>query len=108
MNINWKSTLEYLKSLQVTLHPRLEASTQLSHLTEGLHQTGKIMAWISSLRVAYSREYATRGVSEIQASKIIAATIDQEIFAAFRKVLVTTIDERKAWFRVSWTVGLQF
>lgn len=40
-------------------------------------------------------------MSEIQVSKIIAATIDQEIFAAFRKVLVTTIDERKTWFRVS-------
>ena len=40
------------------------------------------------------------GVSEIQASKIIAGTTDQEIFAAFRKVLVTTIDERKTWF--SW------
>ena len=40
------------------------------------------------------------GMSEIQASKIIAATTDQEMFAALRKVLVTTIDERKTWFRV--------
>ena len=44
MNINLKSTPEYLKSLQDTPHLRLAASTQLSHLMEGLHQTGKIMA----------------------------------------------------------------
>ena len=60
MNIKWKSTPEYLKSLQDTPHLRLAASTPLSHLMEGLHQTGKIMAWISPRRVAYSREYATR------------------------------------------------
>ena len=47
------------------------------------------------------------GMSEIQASKIIAATTDQEIFAAFGKVLVTKIDERKTWF--NWlNRGLQF
>lgn len=91
------NTLNHCRS-----HPIPDWQPVLSCLTLRKDYTKQVKSWpefhpfeshtVGSMRL--------EGMAEIQASKIIAATIDQEIFPAFRKVLVTTIDERKTWFRV--------